>query len=183
MLFIILSASYGWRGKQGWKLQCGRLWNSDGNCSKWIWIFTKFYVVKWSGANYHRTWFWFVHQELLFSRKELHGQEVSSKVTILIDAYHILKRIILEILENNKYEIINCRNFLVTNVAQHGNCFIFNSEYNLQDTIMYVEGDEGYYDTGKRRISTLTGPSFGLNLIINLDQINYMKGEITKQVC
>ena len=48
---------------------------------------------------------------------------------------------------------------------------------------MYAESDEGYHDTGKRRISTLTGPSFGLNLIINLDQINYMKGEITKQVC
>jgi hypothetical protein len=47
---------------------------------------------------------------------------------------------------------------------------------------MYKEADEGYYDTGKRRKSSLTGPSFGLNLIITLDKQNYMEGEITKQV-
>ena len=71
---------------------------------------------------------------------------------------------------------------MVTNVAQQGNCFMFNSEYNLKDTFMYDEFDDGYQDTENRRQSSLTGPSFGLNLIIDLDQINYMKGEITKQV-
>jgi hypothetical protein len=60
---------------------------------------------------------------------------------------------------------------------------MFNSEYNFEDRIMYNETEEGYHDTGKRRLSTLTGPSFGLNLIVNLDQTNYMEGEITKQVC
>ena len=68
-------------------------------------------------------------------------------------------------------------------MAQQGNCFIFNSEYNFEDKMMYEEREEGYYDTGKRRLSTLTGPSFGLNLILTLDQQNYMQGEITKQVC
>ena len=71
----------------------------------------------------------------------------------------------------------------MTNVAEQGNCFVFNSEYNFKDTIMYEETENGYQDTGKRRLSTLTGASFGLNLIITMDQINYMKGEITKQVC
>ena len=33
-----------------------------------------------------------------------------------------------------------------------------------------------------RRVSSLTGPSFGLNLIIALDQANYLKGGMTKQV-
>ena len=72
---------------------------------------------------------------------------------------------------------------MVTNTAQQGNCFIFNSEYNFEDKMMYEETEAGYYDTGKRRLSTLTGPSFGLNLILALDQQNYMQGEITKQVC
>ena len=74
---------------------------------------------------------------------------------------------------------------MVTNVAQQGNCFLFNSEYNFDDTFMYDydETKDGYYRTEKRRLSTLTGPSFGLNLIIALDKMNYMEGEITKQVC
>ena len=68
-------------------------------------------------------------------------------------------------------------------MAEQGNCFVFNSEYNFKDTIMYEETDEGYLDTGMRRKSSLTGPRFGLNLVISLDQLNYMEGEITKQVC
>ena len=72
---------------------------------------------------------------------------------------------------------------MVTNIAQQGNCFIFNSEYNFKDSIMYYgDTDTGYYDTGRRRLTNLPGPSFGLQLIISLDQINYMKGEITTQV-
>ena len=75
------------------------------------------------------------------------------------------------------------RNFLVTNVARQGNCFMFNSKYNFHDSIMYQETQEGYTATGRIRKSPLTGPGFGLNLIITLDQLNYMEGEITKQVC
>ena len=68
-------------------------------------------------------------------------------------------------------------------MAQQGNCFIFNSKYNFADEFIYDETEDGYYDTGNRRLSSLTGPTWGLNLIITLDQLNYMKGEITKQVC
>ena len=68
------------------------------------------------------------------------------------------------------------------NVAQYGNCYSFNSKYNLQDDILYrIEGKK-HVDTGQRRLSSLTGPSFGLNLIVALEQIDYMKGGITKQV-
>ena len=63
------------------------------------------------------------------------------------------------------------RNFKPINVALYGNCFVFNTNYN-----------EGRDRLGGRRVSSLTGPSFGLNLIVKLDQINYMKGGITKQV-
>ena len=59
---------------------------------------------------------------------------------------------------------------------------MFNSRYNFKDSIMYENENNVTQDTEKRRLSSLTGPSFGLNLITNLDQINYMDGEITKQV-
>ena len=68
-------------------------------------------------------------------------------------------------------------------MAQQGNCFLFNSEYNFDDAIMYNKLDEEYHDTKDRRTSTLAGLSFGLHLIIDLDQLNYMEGEIAKQVC
>ena len=71
----------------------------------------------------------------------------------------------------------------MTNVAQYGNCFVFNAEYNIDDSIMYMKDLNGYNDTGKRRTSSLTGPSFGLNLVLTLGKINYMDGEITKEVC
>ena len=74
------------------------------------------------------------------------------------------------------------RDFHITNVPQYGNCFMFNSRYNFKDSIMYDNKNNITKDTEKRRLSSLTGPSFGLNLIANLDQINYMDGEITKQV-
>ena len=60
---------------------------------------------------------------------------------------------------------------------------MFNSQYNFKDMIMYKTNDRGYQDTGNRRQSSLTGQKFGLNLIVTLDQLSYMKGEITKQVC
>ena len=68
------------------------------------------------------------------------------------------------------------------NVAQYGNCYSFNSKYNLQDDTLYKVEDNKHTDSGKRRLSSLTGPSFGLNLIVSLDQIDYMKGGVTKQV-
>ena len=64
------------------------------------------------------------------------------------------------------------RNFFVLNMALYGNCFIFNTRYN----------EENDWFAGKR-VSSLTGPSFGLNLIVDLDQVNYLRGGITKQVC
>ena len=75
------------------------------------------------------------------------------------------------------------RNFLQLNVPQYGNCFTFNSKYNVEDTAIYKKENASYKDTGKRRLSSLTGPSFGLNLIVTLDLINYIKGAITKEVC
>ena len=74
------------------------------------------------------------------------------------------------------------RNFMELNVAQYGNCYSFNSKYNLQDDILYQIEDKKHVDKGQRRLSSLTGPSFGLNLVVALDQIDYMKGGITKQV-
>ena len=59
---------------------------------------------------------------------------------------------------------------------------MFNAKHNFEDSIMYRKDENGYNDTGKRRVSSLTGPSFGLNLITTLGQINYMDGAITKQV-
>ena len=71
---------------------------------------------------------------------------------------------------------------MVTNVASQGNCFTFNSQYNAKDSFMYQSIGKAYHATGKRRWSSLTGPRFGLNLIVTMDQLVYMKGEITKQV-
>ena len=59
---------------------------------------------------------------------------------------------------------------------------MYNAKYNFEDSIMYRKEGDGYIDTGKRRVSSLTGPSFGLNLITTLGQMNYMDGAITKQV-
>ena len=59
---------------------------------------------------------------------------------------------------------------------------MFNAKYNVEDSIMYTKNVDGFNDTGKRRTSSLTGPSFGLNLVLTLDKINYMDGEITKEV-
>ena len=59
---------------------------------------------------------------------------------------------------------------------------MFNAKFNFEDSIMYQNNENGYNDTGKRRVSSLTGPSFGLNLVTTLGQMNYMDGAITKQV-
>lgn len=54
-------------------------------------------------------------------------------------------------------------------VALFGSCFTFNTEYN-----------EKKDEAAGKRVSSLTGPSFGLNLILELDLFNYLKGNITK---
>ena len=59
---------------------------------------------------------------------------------------------------------------------------MYNAKYNFEDSIMYRKDGDGYIDTGKSRVSSLTGPSFGLNLITTLGQMNYTDGAITKQV-
>ena len=64
-------------------------------------------------------------------------------------------------------------------MAQQGNCYTFNSEYNYNDEFMYTNKTR----KETQRKSSLTGPRFGLKLIVTLDQLQYMEGAITKQVC
>ena len=54
--------------------------------------------------------------------------------------------------------------FKTINVANYGNCFMFNSVYNNQNDTLAGE-----------RVSSLTGPSFGLILVLELDWDNYMQ--------
>ncbi len=57
----------------------------------------------------------------------------------------------------------------MTNTPNYGNCFTFNSELNTGDQY-----------AGKR-ICSMTGPQFGLEMVINIDQGNYMTGGQTQQ--
>ena len=52
----------------------------------------------------------------------------------------------------------------------YGACYTFNTELNLKD------------DYRRYRRSSMTGPFFGLSLVLNLEQKEYLKGGITKQV-
>ena len=61
------------------------------------------------------------------------------------------------------------RNFLTINVPNYGNCFIFNTGLNDNDTY------------GGSRVTSLTGPTFGLSMVISLEQHNYMKQGQSKQ--
>ena len=63
------------------------------------------------------------------------------------------------------------RNFLITNVPFYGNCFAFNTVYKNNRS-----------KEKKSVLSSISGPSFGLNIILALDQRNYMKNGITEQV-
>ena len=54
--------------------------------------------------------------------------------------------------------------------ALYGSCFTFNTELNKAD------------DYAKFRKSSMTGPTFGLSMVLNLDQKIYLKNGITKQV-
>jgi len=58
---------------------------------------------------------------------------------------------------------------LTTASASYGACYTFNSELNP---------DDEHLDS---RISSMTGPFFGLSLVLNLQQKAYLKGGITKQ--
>ena len=53
--------------------------------------------------------------------------------------------------------------FKLVNVASYGNCFMFNSKYNRRQDLNAGE-----------RVSSLTGPSFGLKMALFMDEDNYM---------
>ena len=60
---------------------------------------------------------------------------------------------------------------MVTNVPRYGNCYSFNT--------VYEKEQEKAMGTLQ---SSIAGPSFGLNIILALDQRNYMKNGVTEQV-
>ena len=62
-----------------------------------------------------------------------------------------------------------CRNFLPINVPNYGNCFIFNTALNDEDI------------HGGQRVTSLTGPTFGLSMVLSLEQRNYMRQGQSKQ--
>ena len=63
-----------------------------------------------------------------------------------------------------------CSNFVVESYPGYGNCFIFNSKINKNDSL-----------AGKRTLA-LTGPTFGLSLVLNLNQKYYLKKGATQKV-
>ena len=71
---------------------------------------------------------------------------------------------------NDKFHHSFFSYFLTTASASYGACYTFNSELNP---------DDEHLDS---RISSMTGPFFGLSLVLNLQQKAYLKGGITKQV-
>ena len=50
----------------------------------------------------------------------------------------------------------------MTNTPSYGNCFTFNSAINDKDT------------NGGERVSSMAGPNFGLDLVVNIEQSKYM---------
>ena len=64
-------------------------------------------------------------------------------------------------------EKITCSNFYTSNHASFGNCFTFNTALNDNDPL------------GGERVTSLTGPNFGLDLVINIEQSKYMTGGVT----
>ena len=61
-----------------------------------------------------------------------------------------------------------CSNFMATNTPTYGNCFTFNFANNDLDSY------------GGKRVSTMPGPNFGLDLVINVEQSKYLGGGITQ---
>ena len=62
------------------------------------------------------------------------------------------------------------RNFMVESYPVYGNCFIFNSLQNANDTL------------AGERLLALTGPTFGLALVLNLNQKWYLQEGATPKV-
>ena len=61
------------------------------------------------------------------------------------------------------------RQFWSNNVPNYGNCYTFNT---------YLSED----DLGGTRVASLTGPDFGLSLILNIEQTNYMANSLSRFV-
>jgi hypothetical protein len=59
----------------------------------------------------------------------------------------------------------------VFNTASYGNCFTFN-------TVLNTDADS----LGGKRISSMTGPKFGLSLVLDLQQDAYLINGYTTQV-
>ena len=66
------------------------------------------------------------------------------------------------------FSFLTNRLFYLGNYANYGNCYTFNSKL--------------YKNQGSSYITSLTAPNFGLYLVLNLDQRNYMRQGLTKQV-
>jgi hypothetical protein len=56
------------------------------------------------------------------------------------------------------------------NTASYGNCFTFNTNLNSDDPL------------GGLRMSSMTGPKFGLSLVLNIEQDQYLINGYTTQV-
>ena len=58
------------------------------------------------------------------------------------------------------------------NVANYGNCYMFNSKYN----------NKRFDPEAGERVSSLTGPSMGFKMVLKMDEENYLEGGYTTQV-
>ena len=57
---------------------------------------------------------------------------------------------------------------MISNYPSFGNCFTFNSAINDEDA------------HGGNRVTSMAGPNFGLDLVIDLEQAKYMKNGATQ---
>ena len=64
---------------------------------------------------------------------------------------------------------LDANNFWLTNSPNFGNCYTFNSGLNEADAF------------GGERVASMTGPNFGLSLVLNIEQHKYMANGQTKQ--
>ncbi len=71
----------------------------------------------------------------------------------------------------NKKNGSTCSNFFLTNNPSYGNCFTFNSGLSSNGT-----------SSSNDRVSSMSGPTFGLELVFNLHQQTYMKQGQTRAV-
>ena len=108
---------------------------------------------------------------MYFSRSRLFERKVSLYYAITIGIFGFKRYFQHFFIKEKLCTTFFYRNFLNFSVALFGNCFTFNTEYN-----------ENKDEAAGKRVSSLTGPSFGLNLVVELDIFNYLKGNITKHV-